>query len=109
MFAALSKTDTETVAAFVMRHAEHRHSARRAQIAARFPPYAEICDNTIASDMLPIDLLRAKLSFFGAGHFDPRSDRWVRVNMFQNAPFPNDLANEADDDRSLPQLDEEDR
>ncbi len=108
MFAALSKTDTETVAAFVMRHAEHRHSARRAQIAARFP-YAEICDNTISSDMLPIDLLRAKLSFFGAGHFDPRSDRWVRVNMFQNAPFPNDLANEADDDRSLPQLDEEDR
>ena len=61
------------------------------QIAARYP-YAEIRDNTIAADVLPIDLLRAKLSFFGACHFDPRSDRWVRINMFRNAPFPYEVA-----------------
>jgi len=104
-FATLSKSETSTVAGFLMRHPEHRHSARRAQIAARFP-YAEIRDNTIASDMLPIDLLRAKLSYFGAGHFDPRSDRWVRVNMFQNAPFPHELAVGDADDWTLPHLDE---
>ena len=79
-----------TVAAFLLRHPEHRHTARRAQIAARHP-YAEIRDNTIAKDMLPIDLLRCKLAFFGATHFDPRSDRWLRINMFAGAPLPHEL------------------
>jgi hypothetical protein len=98
----LDGTD-EPVAAFLMRHPEHRHVARRVQIAARVP-YAEIRDNTIAADMLPIDLLRAKLSFFGAGHFDPRSDRWVRINMYRNAPFPGELATCDPDDWTLPPL-----
>ena len=73
-----------TVAAFLLRHPEHRHVVRRAQLAARHP-YAEIRDNTISAALLPIDLLRCKLAFFGATHFDPRSDRWVRINMFQGA------------------------
>ena len=80
-----------SVAAFLLAHPEHRHIARRAQIAAKFP-YAEIRDNTISSRLLPIDLLRCKLSFFGATHFDPRSDRWVRINMFKGAPFPHKVA-----------------
>ena len=80
-----------TVAAFLLARPEHRHIARRAQIAAKFP-YAEIRDNTISSALLPIDLLRCKLSFFGATHFDPRSDRWVRINMFRGAPFPHEVA-----------------
>ncbi|NNL17274.1 MAG: hypothetical protein HKP37_00900 [Boseongicola sp.] len=105
MMQALEKSDAVTVGAFLMKHPEYRHSVRRAQIAARFP-YAEIRDNTIAADMLPIDLLRAKLSYFGAAHFDPRSDRWVRVNMFQNAPFPHELDHMPADDWTLPQLDE---
>ncbi len=89
--------DDEPVAQFVMRHPEHRAAARRAQIAARFP-FAEIRDNTIAATMLPIDLLRCKLSFFGATKFDPRSDRWVRITMFQGAPFPQDMPDaEADE------------
>jgi hypothetical protein len=41
--------------------------------------------------MLPIDLLRCKLSFFGASKFDPKSDRWVRINMYQHAPFYDEL------------------
>ena len=94
---------TQSVAEFLLDHPEHRHMVRRAQIAARFP-YAEIRDNTIAAEMLPIDLLRCKLSFFGATHFDPRSDRWVRINMFQNAPFPEELASEAADDWAYPPL-----
>ena len=46
--------------------------------------------DTAASDMLPIDILRCKLSFFGATRFDPRSDRWVRICMYQDAPFPHE-------------------
>ena len=91
------------VAAFLLRHPEHRHIARRAQIAARYP-YAEIRDNTISSQLMPIDLLRCKLSFFGATHFDPRSDRWVRINMFQDAPFPHELATVNEDDWAYPAL-----
>ncbi len=94
-------TGEPSVAAFLLAHPEHRHIARRAQIAKTFP-YAEIRDNTISSALLPIDLLRCKLSFFGATHFDPRSDRWVRINMFRGAPFPHDLAEDDGDDWSYP-------
>ena len=94
-----------SVAAFLLRHPEHRHIVRRAQIAAHYP-YAEIRDNTISAALLPIDLLRCKLAFFGANHFDPRSDRWVRINMFQDAPFPHELADGDADDWSYPPLPE---
>jgi len=91
------------VASFLLRHPEHRHIVRRAQIASRYP-YAEIRDNTISTELLPIDLLRCKLAFFGADHFDPRSDRWVRINMFQDAPFPDELSDYDADDWSYPPL-----
>jgi len=55
-------------------------------------PYGEIRDNTIDANMLPIDLLRAKLSFFGATRFDPRSDRWVRICLYAGAPYPDELS-----------------
>jgi len=71
-------------------HPEHRAAIRRTQIA-RVAPYAEIRDNTIGADLMPIDMLRAKLSFFGATSFDPRSDRWVRISMYAGAPYPEDL------------------
>jgi hypothetical protein len=102
LFHALAGEDAATaVAGFVLRHPEHRHSLRRAQIAARHP-YAEIRDNTIGADLMPIDMLRAKLSFFGAGYFDPRSDRWVRINMFRGAPFPHELHALPEDDWAYP-------
>ena len=88
--------DAQTLAEFLRHHPEHRHTARRLMVVAE-APYGEVHDNTIGSEMLPIDLLRAKLSFFGATHFDPRSDRWVRINMFRGAPFPHELA-DADPD-----------
>ena len=102
MHADISAWEGEnTVAAFLLRHPQHRHIARRAQITARLP-YAEIRDNTISAALLPIDLLRVKLAFFGATHFDPRSDRWVRINMFQDAPFPHELSEGDADDWSYP-------
>lgn len=83
--------DRASIAEFLLRHPEHRHTVRRAQLNAT-APYGEIHDNTISADMLPIDMLRAKLSFFGATRFDPRSDRWVRICMYAGAPYPEDLA-----------------
>jgi len=75
------------LARVLLAHPEHRLIARRAQIAANHP-YAEIRDNLIDTEMLPIDLLRCKLALFGASRFDPRSDRWVRISLFQGAPYP---------------------
>lgn len=80
----------ERLAAFLMRHPEHRHTVRRI-LMLRGLPYAEIRDNVLDRDMLPIDLLRCKLAFFGATRFDPRSDRWVRISLFQDQPFPDEL------------------
>lgn len=88
--------DDASLAGFLLRHPEHRHAIRRVQIAAH-APYAEIRDNTIAADMMPIDLLRVKLAFFGATQFDPRSDRWLRICMFGGAPYPEDLTPETAD------------
>ncbi|WP_298909041.1 hypothetical protein [uncultured Aliiroseovarius sp.] len=82
--------DEAQVADFLLRHPEHRHVLRRAQIVGR-APYAEIRDNTISDQVLPIDMLRCKLAFFGATQFDPRSDRWVRICMYGNAPLPTEL------------------
>lgn len=79
------------LAAFLLAHPQHRLMARRVQVSARYP-FAEIQDNLIAASMLPIDLLRCKLAFFGASHFDPRSDRWVRISLFQSMPYPDELA-----------------
>lgn len=83
----------EPVAAVLLAHPEHRYMVRRVQIAQNHP-FAEVHDNLIAATMLPIDLLRCKLSFFGATRFDPRSDRWVRINLFQGAPFPDEIEKE---------------
>jgi hypothetical protein len=89
--AALATTPTdETLAAFLLRCPEHRHSVRRAQIAARHP-YGEVRDNLIAADLRAIDLLRCKLAFFGVTRFDPQSDKWLRITLFQGAPYPNEL------------------
>jgi hypothetical protein len=54
-------------------------------------PYGEIRDNLLDAGMLPIDILRCKLAFFGATRFDPRSDRWVRISLFQGMPYPDEL------------------
>ncbi len=90
--AALDEQEGRTsVAAFLLACPEHRHAVRRIQIARRHP-YSEIRDNLIEARVRPIDLLRCKLAFFGATRFDPRSDRWVRITLFQGAPFPDELA-----------------
>jgi len=86
-----AKSGEDNVAVFLLKHPEHRHIVRRMQTVFALP-YAEIQDNTISAEMQPIDLLRCKLSFFGASKFDPRSNRWLRITMYQGAPFPDELA-----------------
>tara|TARA_B100001093_G_scaffold3018_1_gene3104 strand:- start:29 stop:1690 length:1662 start_codon:yes stop_codon:yes gene_type:complete len=80
------------IAEFLSTNSEFRHVVRRAFIVEKFP-YAEIQDNTISKNIMPIDMLRLKLSFFGALKFDPRSDKWLRICMFQGAPLPSELKN----------------
>lgn len=90
-----SKLDSNvSLSEFLRINPDHRHTVRRVQLCAKFP-YSEIHENLIDHKMLPIDMLRCKLSFFGATKFDPRSDRWVRICMFQNAPFPDELESES--------------
>ncbi len=92
-----SEDDQGTIASFLMASPEYRSAVKRLQLADQFA-YSEIHSNLIASDMVPVDLLRCKLSFFGANKFDPRSDRWVRITMYQGAPFPDEIDHrEADD------------
>ena len=79
-----------TIDKFLIENSDLRHVVRRAFIIEKFP-YSEIQDNTISENIIPIDMLRLKLSFFGALKFDPRSDKWLRINMFQGAPLPNEL------------------
>lgn len=80
----------QPLASFLLAHPEHRLMARRVQQSATCP-YAEIQDNLLAADMLPIDILRCKLAFFGASHFDPRSDKWVRISLYKGEAFPEDM------------------
>jgi len=81
-----------TIDKFLSDNKDLRHVVRRAFIIEKFP-YSEIQDNTISENTIPIDMLRLKLSFFGALKFDPRSDKWLRICMFQGAPLPNELKN----------------
>ena len=84
--------NSSTIAMFLSNNNDLRHVIRRAFIVEKFP-YSEIQDNTIGQEIVPIDMLRLKLSFFGALKFDPRSDKWLRICMFQGAPLPEQLKN----------------
>ena len=83
------------ISQFLIENNDLRHVVRRVFIIEKFP-YSEIQDNTIGSKLMPIDMLRLKLSFFGAVKFDPKSDKWLRICMFQGAPLPEELKNSKD-------------
>ena len=87
--------NSSTIDRFLLNNNHLRHVVRRAFIVEKFP-YSEIQDNTISKSIVPIDMLRLKLSFFGALKFDPRSDKWLRICMFQGAPLPEQLKNHDD-------------
>ena len=86
---------SKTVADFLFDNDELRHVIRRIFISEKFQ-YSEIQDNTISETLIPIDMLRLKLSFFGAQKFDPRSNKWLRICMYQGAPLVNEIKNSDD-------------
>jgi len=91
----IKSNQKNTVADFLLSNDDLRHVVRRAFIVEKFP-YSEIQDNTIGASLVPIDMLRLKLSFFGAIKFDPRSDKWLRINMYQGAPLPHEMKSSND-------------
>ena len=105
--ALVDRPADETIARFLMDQPIYRYAVRRLQNMGHFP-YAEIRDNLISERCLPIDMLRCKLAFFGASKFDPKSDRWTRINMFQGAPLAHELTHSDEDanvdDWSFPAL-----
>ena len=80
-----------TVADFLVAAPEYRSIVWRVQMAPDCP-YGEIRDNLLGAGQRPVDILRFKLSFFGVAKFDPKSDLWTRVNMYQGAPLPHEIA-----------------
>lgn len=93
--------DRASVAEFLLLHPEQRGIVRRVQNMAG-TVMGEIRANLLHRDMLPMHLLRCKLSFFGATKFDPRSSRWVRITLFQGAPLVEDIDTPFADDWALP-------
>ncbi len=91
----------EPVAALLLRQPEWRYVVKRIQLAEG-ALYGEIRDNLLDAACLPIDILRCKLSFFGAIKFDPKSDRWTRITMYQGAPVFAELDAARADDWAFP-------
>jgi len=89
------------VGAFVFENPECRYIIRRMQTMAQ-SACGEIRANLLDASVLPIQLLRCKLSFFGVGKFDPRSRLWVRNTMFQGAPLVSDIGRPFKDDWCFP-------
>jgi len=84
--AFLDRSPRGSVVEFLMAHPGQKECVRRIQTMGA-TPYGEIQANLWHRGMKPMHLLRTKLSFFGASRFDPKSDRWVRVTLFQGAPL----------------------
>ena len=98
----LSEThDGVPISEFVMMHPQFRHIIRRIQNTF-VRPYSEVQDNLLSESMRPLDLLRFKLAFFGASKYDPKSDLWTRISMYQGAPMPDQLSEPNHDCWSFP-------
>tara|TARA_S200000501_G_scaffold231322_1_gene216920 strand:+ start:303 stop:1895 length:1593 start_codon:yes stop_codon:yes gene_type:complete len=82
--------EATTVAEFLLTAPIWRETVQRVQ-SLKNCRYAEIEDNLLEESCRPINLLRCKLAMFGATKFDPKSDLWIRIALFQGAPLAQDL------------------
>ena len=96
-------TSKLNVAEFLILRPEFREIIQRIQ-SLKDHPYAEIRDNLLSDDCKPVDLLRCKLAMFGATKFDPKSDLWIRMTLFQGAPTKEQLGHEGFDNWLFPSL-----
>ena len=98
----LETTDEDMpIGEFAMNYPQFRHIIRRIQNTFE-RPYSEVQDNLLSESMRPLDLLRFKLAFFGASKFDPKSDLWTRISMYQGAPLPEQIQDPNHDCWSFP-------
>ena len=84
--------ENQLICEFLLAHPKYRGIVKRIQSLKNYP-YSEVQDNVLDKKTIPIDMLRFKLSFFGANRYDPKSDRWLRVSFFSGAPYLSDLNN----------------
>ena len=91
----------QNVAHFIVQNPTYSGIVGRIQTMAQ-SRYGDIRENLVHTDVLPIHLLRCKLSFFGVSKFDPRSRLWVRNTMFQGAPLISDFGKLLVDDWQFP-------
>ena len=93
LFKQIKKVDeNQLICEFLLVHPKYRGIVKRIQSLKNYP-YSEVQDNVLDKKTIPIDMLRFKLSFFGANRYDPKSDRWLRVSFFSGAPYLSDLNN----------------
>ena len=97
----LETDDDISIGEFAMTYPQFRHIIRRIQNTYE-RPYSEVQDNLLSESMRPLDLLRFKLAFFGASKFDPKSDLWTRISMYQGAPLPDQISEPNHDCWSFP-------
>ena len=88
---------TGTVGNWLVQQPQWRGTVRRVQSLAGCA-YAEVRDNLIDRCCRPVDLLRCKLAMFGATRFDPKSNLWTRITLFQGAPTADRLDRPGVDD-----------
>ena len=101
LWSVVDEMSEGTVATLLRAWPDFRHTVNRVQIAADHA-YSELRDNLVGEDCRPVDILRAKLAYFGASKFDPKSDLWTRITMYQGAPLPEEVSGA--DDWSFPAL-----
>ena len=104
LYKELKKSPKQTLLRrFSLQHPEHRYIIKRICNLHELE-YSEVRDNIISKGMKPIDLLRFKLAFFGAYKFDPKSDLWTRITLFQGAPLCNNISCQSVNDWYFPVL-----
>ena len=95
----------ERVASFILRLPNYKGIIQRIQSLEGYE-YGEIQANLLNKDLQPLYLLRCKLSFFGAERFNPKSDKWVRITLFQGAPLVEEIGQTFSDDWVFPRFPE---
>lgn len=91
LYLALQQADPQQLLSeFMLTRPKYRSIARRVWTMGH-KKLGDIQINVLQKTALPMHLLRCKLSMFGATKFDPRSDRWVRITLFQGAPLFNEV------------------
>ena len=82
--------DKMMISEFCLKHHKFKSIIKRVLINEKYQ-FSEIHENLEGKKMRPIDILRFKLSFFGACKFDPKSNLWTRITLFQGVPLPKNL------------------